>query len=282
MVSACALHYSFRRDIDRFFLFPLRHRNKSTATEEEDDLPDEVADLGRRLDLIMSKLHGLQAQVGKLKAGQQQAPSSLYRNQIEKVTLVIEADPNYPPLSLLPLIRSLASQVRMSISTHGHSSLSDPLPVHLVSWPGSVMMAPERSRIENQLNLTWIWKPVGSLPTAKIVDVSSGDLQGQASIARLLARLMESWTKSSFYEDFGSSTAAQIDEWIDQLERGPGSGLSLPPGLLKRIEARLSSADWLAGPGRGERSLADVFLSSLVGNQLTSDRAKDWCKRCVM
>lgn len=256
------------------FSVPLRHRNNTSETEE---VPDEVEELERRLDSIMTRLRGIQAQVDKLKGGR---ASGVTMKQVENLTLVIEADPKYPPLSLQQLVRLLIldGSVRTSLTVHGHSTLPASLPAHLVSWFGS-WTPPNRSRMENQLNLTWIWKPVGCDPTAKIVNLSCSDLQGQASIARLLARLIESWTQTPFYESFGSSTSAQIDEWIDQLELGCGSGLSVPPSLSKRIEARLGKADWLAGPGRGAKSFADVFLSSLLKSQLTSPKAKDWCTR---
>jgi len=214
----------------------------------------------------MMQLLAIQTQVGKLKRRGQKAE--------ENVTLVIEADPAYLPSSLQNLVNQLTTQsnIRTQITVHRHSSLKSSPPNQ---WLHSSIAT--GYRLDNQLNLTWIWKSVGVHPTAKIVNRAAvGDFHGEAAIARLLARLIESWTSILFYENFDINTTAQIDEWIDLLE--VSSQLGLGP-LMKRIEARLAVADWLSGPHRGTKSFADVYLASVLRDKLQSSRAKDWSVR---
>lgn len=215
----------------------------------------------------MMQLLAIKTQVGKLKRRWQKAE--------ENVTLVIEADPAYLPSSLQNLVNQLITQsnIRAQITVHRHSSLKSSPPnqwLHSSTTTGY--------RLDNQLNLTWIWKSVGVHPTAKIVNRAAvGDFRGEAAIARLLARLIESWTNILFYENFDIDTTAHIDEWIDLLEVSSQLG-----SLIKRIEARLAVADWLSGPHRGTKSFADVFLASVLRDKLQSSRAKDWSVRSCL
>lgn len=224
----------------------------------------------------MSQLQNLEAQVMKLKKSSSRPAGS--------VTVIIEADPSHPPRSLQSVVKSLVSsgKIRALVTVHQHSTLPVTMPTSELNWLDTAPTFRVTSRLDNQLNLTWIWKPVGSLPIARTANISQGDIRGQPAIARLLARYAESWTELPFYEDFGSATSAEIDEWIDQLELvGLNSPRPVAPTVLKRIEARLAAADWLAGPGRGAKSLADVFLSCLFqGKQLTTNGAKAWLTRC--
>lgn len=219
------------------------------------------------MDSIIAQLLAIKTEVGKLKRSGQKTE--------ENVTLVIEADPAYPPLSLQALVLQLTAQpnIRAQITVHSHSSLKSSPPgqwLHSNATPGY--------RLDNQLNLTWIWKSVGLHPNARVVNrASGGDILGEAAIARLLARLIESWTDVSFYESFDINDTAQIDEWVDL------HGVSSQPGpLIKRIEARLAVADWLSGPHRGTKSVADVYLSSVLRDKLQSSRAKDWSMRSCL
>jgi len=225
------------------------------------------------MDSIMKRLLNLQAEVNVLKKRKT-------CQEIENLTLIIEADPRYPPQSLGHMIRSLisAQKIRMNVTLHRHSTLMEPLSNDLVDWLPSPQTC--RPRSENQLNVTWIWKQIGCSPVAKTINPSSGDLHGQATIARLLARLTESWAGVTLYEEYGSSISAEIDDWIDASELvNNNPSRSTSPMLLKRIQGRLSSADWLAGPGRGVKSLADVFLATLFYDQLHSDTTKAWLSR---
>jgi hypothetical protein len=218
------------------------------------------------MDSIMAQLLAIKTEVGKLKRSGQKAE--------ENITLVIEADPAYPPSSLRILVRQLTTQsnIRAQVTVHKHSSLKSQTPDEWLHFSATTGY-----RLDNQLNLTWIWKSVGMHPSAKVVNRTTGsDFRGEATIARLLARLIESWTDISLYENFERDSTAQIEEWIDLLE------VSSQPGpLIKRIEARLAVADWLSGLHRGTKSLADVYLSSALRDKLQSSRAKDWSMRSL-
>ena len=221
------------------------------------------------MESIMSQLRGIESEVKKLKAKGKTSQKSL--------TLVIEADPAYPPRSLQILLRYLTTRedVLTSVTVHEHSSLKNPCPTNLMQWTG--LHQSNRSRTDNQFNLAWIWKTVGRHPISKVVNQSIGDIHGETAIARLFARLIESWTETALYENFDLNTSAQIDEWLDLWE---GCNQSNIPGFIKRIESRLAIATWLAGPIPGVKSLADVFLATVLSEKLNSVRAKDWCLRC--
>lgn len=227
---------------------------------------DELQDLENRMDEIMRQLRGIESEVDKLKRRQNNSP--------EKLTLVIDADPSYPPRSLISLAQSmmvLGQDIRINMTEHKHSSLLTGCPADLTNWLRHHNS--NHNRVDNHLNLTWIWKNVGVHPVAKPVNWSKGDLCGETTIARLFARLLESWTGCALYENLDLHTTAHIDEWLDAWELCNKSGLS---GLIKLVEARLAIASWLAGPLPGQKSLADIFLSAVLSDKLKSVRAKQW------
>ena len=257
----CARVLIFKSFVAYIFVLLCRHRR--TGPKE----PNELEELEIRMDSIMAQLLNIKNEVEKLKRNGQKAE--------ENMTLVIEADPSNPPISLQILVHTLTTQqkIRTHLTVHRHSSLKTTVPEH---WLKSTVDV--GCRLNNQLNLTWIWKTaVDFHPTAKVVNRVTGDIRGEAAIARLLARLIESWTQSPFYENLDCNSVAQVDEWIDLFESN-----SQPGPLLKRIEARLAVADWLAGPHRGTKSLADIFLSAALRDRLTSSRAKDWSTRSCL
>ena len=220
------------------------------------------------MDSIMTQLHNIEKEVKKLKRESQFCG---------KVSLVIEADPSYPPVSLQSLIQSLSTNkaLNVSITVHEHSSCGNVSSKNVTSWPRASVS--NCSRMENHLNLTWIWKPDRRYPIAKFVNQSLGDIRGETTIARLLARLLESWTDCNLYENFDLCTSAQIDGWLDLWEECTQSN---PSGFVKLINTRLANASWLAGPPPGTRSLADVFLSSALTIKGTTPHVKDWLSRC--
>lgn len=223
------------------------------------------------MDKIMKQLRGIETEVKKLQRKRDV--------DLEKLTLVIEADPSHPPYSLLSLAQSIMTRedIHATVTVHEHSSLKSACPKELLKWHG--LRIPNRNRIDNQLNLTWIWKPVGRHPIAKLVNCVSSDVRGETTIARLLARLFESWTGWALYENFDLNTSASIDQWLDAWESCKPAEI---PGFLKLIDVRLAKANWLAGPSTGVKSLADVFISAVLGNKLKSVRAKEWLLQCTL
>ncbi len=223
------------------------------------------------MDYIMTRLRGIETEVRKLKRNGKMSQ--------EKLTLAIEVDPLHPPRSLQHLLRALMAreQILTNVTVHQHSSLKSSCSTDLMQWLGTSVS--NRSRTDNQLNLSWIWKPIGRHPVAKVVNLPNGDIRGEPAIARLFARLFESWTENMLYESFDLNTCAQIDEWLDLWE-----GCSNQTGfsaLIKRIESRLAAATWLAGPPPGVKSLADIFLASILSGKLNSVRGKEWMMRCA-
>lgn len=214
--------------------------------------------LEQHIDSITARLEGIQREVVNLKR---------VSSKPEKLSLVIEADPSFPPESVRTILKYLSTlPISTTITTHRHSSLTKN--VSLISnW-----LTPQSSgqnRIDNQFNLTWIWKPIGCNPIAKEVHQSnSKEFLGEGSIARLLARFIESWTRARLYENLDAASSAQIDEWLD---------LVGDKSIMKRLESRLSRCEWLVG---GSITLADYVVASSVKDRLTNDRLKEWAQRC--
>lgn len=271
ILAIISFHFAFQvmRSKHSISLIYLFFRHRGTEINE----PADLQDLEIRMDSIMTRLRGIENEVSKLKKQGKSSP--------EKLTVVIEADPNYPPLSIQTLIRLLMarSNLHILVTVHQHSSLEKDCPTSFMQWHESATS--NLNRVDNLFNLAWIWKPIGRNPVAKIVNRSGGDICGETAIARLFARLLESCTDCAFYEDFDINTTAQIDEWLDMWESCPQAGDSVV--LTKRINNRLGSSDgrkWIAGELPGTKSLADIFLSSLLGHKLNSDWAKEWLLKC--
>ena len=244
-----------------FFNIFNRHR---PGTAKGNDL-DDLKALECQMESIMRKLADAQKQVLSLKRQSN-------RNQEENLTIVIEADPAHPPSAVRALLCQITAGIKTSVTVHSHSSLPDSSIRQ--GWLKPVESSVNRP--DNQLNLTWIWKAGGPQPVLKFVNrPNRADLRGEASIARLLARLAESWTNDSLYEAFGTTLAAQIDELIDLTERPTDKA-----AIIRRLEQRLSRSDWLVGEGRGIKSLADVFLAAVLENHAIQNRQlKEWALR---
>lgn len=220
------------------------------------------------MEIIIRQLRNMENQVKKLKKQDQPKQG--------KLTIVIEADPSHPPRSLQALILLiLKHQIPANVTVHQHSSLNSNCSKDDLAWAGP--SANEHNRVSSLLNLTWIWKPVGRHPNVKFVNHSCADLTGEMTIARLLTRLLESWTDSELYESLGFATTVHVDEWLDLLENSNQSNAS---GLIKLVEARLSTSEWLAGPAPGVKSLADIVYSNVLRDRLQSVRGREWVSRC--
>jgi len=238
-------------------------RHRSAGNNELEDL----LALENRIESVMNQLGKMQKQVASLKRG----------SRPERLAVVIEADPRYPPKSISPLVNLLASEDHASVTMHSHSSLgqAEDLTRELRSWFTAVSSS--KSRMQYSLNVTFIWKSVGRHPVFFVNRPGSVDVHGQASIARLLARLIEALTGSIVYESLGNRMAAQIDDWMDltQTETLARDGRL----VTDRMEKRLQQAQWLAGDGTGCKYLADVYLAAVLKDQLKSDRLKQWALR---
>lgn len=228
-------------------------------TDEQD-----IEELDRRMNTIMDRLTKLKATVEEMKRSEQ---------PVEKISLVIEADPSHPPEILQHLVNciSMDKNIRSIVTVHEHSSLV---------WSnlsciteGSVKVGTCGSSMDAQLRLTWIWKSIGKTPVAKIINGGHSNIVGEPSIARLLARFYESLTNGILYEKFDNETILAIDHWIDMWEETSHT-------LDKQIMKRLDNADWLAGPGRGLKSLADIFLATKMGKKL-GGKQNSWYLRTI-
>jgi len=220
--------------------------------------------LEQRIDLITERLENISREVTKLKNTSSLKP--------EKLSLVIEADPAFPPESIKTMLKLVSTlPIATTMTIHRHSTVNQDSTQNISNW--LMPRSSGHNRIDNQLNITWIWKQIGRHPIAKEVNTTnSNEFLGEHTIARLLARFIESWTDITLYEHFDLVTCAQIDEWLDSIE---------DKSMMKRLESRLNQSEWLVGKCAGIKTLADYVLASSVQYQRTSSRVKEWIHRCV-
>jgi len=240
---------------------PICRLDKYRGTEKKELDLDE---LEQRIDSITTRLENMQREMVNLRNTSSFKP--------EKLSIVIEADPSFPPESVKTMLKFLSTlPITATITTHRHSTLTQDLTQDISNW--LLPRSSGQNRIDNQLNVTWIWKPIGQSPTAKEVNTSnSKELHGEHTITRLLARFIESWTDVTMYEHFDLVTCAQIDEWLDSFE---------DQSVMKRLESRLNHSEWLVGKGAGTKTLADYVLASAVQHRQASGRVKEWILRCT-
>jgi len=220
--------------------------------------------LEQRIDAITARLESVQREVVCLKKASSIKP--------ERLSIVIEADPSFPPESVKTMLKLLLTlPITATITTHRHSTLTQELTHNISNW--LLPRFSDHNRIDNQLNVTWIWKSIGRHPIAKEVNMAnSKEFIGENTITRLLARFIESWTDVTLYECFDLATCSQIDEWLELIE---------DKSVMKRLESRLDHSEWLVGNGPGVKTLADYALASSVQHQQMNDRVKGWILRCT-
>ena len=111
-----------------------------------------------------------------------------------------------------------------------------------------------------------------------MVSANQVPVVGMANILRLLARLFA----QELYEGRGLVAAAQVDTWLDAATQQVLNGNSKErAAFLRQLNARLGSANWLAGD---TLSLADlfVFLALCQMSEVkASGNVQKWAEQCT-
>ena len=165
----------------------------------------------RRWDKIEKQLQHLTKEVEKLTGTPIDASSSLNSRSTNSIAfndLVIEMDPEHAALGVQIMAQKLAQNCDVYFATHQHSSLKAKLPGNLWDfWPSP--SDPNKSRLDYQLCLTLIWKPVGCDAVLKLSSTTKATpVMGEVNVLRYLSRMTSATSK--LYED------AHGCAWIDQ------------------------------------------------------------------
>ncbi|XP_068192895.1 aminoacyl tRNA synthase complex-interacting multifunctional protein 2 isoform X2 [Antennarius striatus] len=186
--------------------------------------------------------------------------------------IVINANPEKPPLSLLVLCSLLCQRYRVLSTVHVHSSVTN-VPSQLLSCLGP-RHADSYARQMFQLGFTLIWKDVPKLQMKFSVQ-NMCPIEGEANVARFLFKLLAPYPSDP-------ALATLVDSWVDvaffQLAEGSAKERSV---VLRSLNATLGRSPWLAGP---EFSLADITCYCCVQQSGMASSApanvQRWLKSC--
>lgn len=272
---------------DCMFKMPNIQGSSSSATAEEAD--PAVAALEQRQENILKDLHSLEKEVVALTTKIQptaqdstsssavsvQGSANLSSNCLHDV--VIYANPNNPPYSLLVLYERLKQQYRCMTKVHVHSSVtsvSDRLQGYF-----SQNGAQPQNRMDAQLSLTLIWKNVSHGPEMKIQANSQTPIQGEVNIVRYLSRLLTPAYDAA--DDL--VTIANIDNFLDLASSTILKGNSKEKAAgVRSLNAALGKCTWLVADAP---TIADVAVwSTLQQTGLASgapSNVQKWLKACA-
>lgn len=251
-----------------------------------------VAALERRQEAILTDLRSMETEVAALttkiqpnaqdktsapssSASAPQSSSKLASGGLHDV--VIYANPNNPPYSLLVLYEQLKQQFRCLTKVHMHSSISS-VPDKLIGYFNQNGGQP-LLRMDAQLSITLIWKNVSQGPEMKIQANSQTPIQGEVNILRYLSRLLTPAYDAS--DDI--VTVANIDNFLDLASSTLLNGTSKEKAAgVRGLNSALGRGAWLVGSGP---TVADIAVwSALHQTGLASgapSNVQKWLKSCA-
>ncbi|XP_061741070.1 aminoacyl tRNA synthase complex-interacting multifunctional protein 2 [Nerophis ophidion] len=186
--------------------------------------------------------------------------------------IVINANPEQPPLTLLVLHNLLCQRYRVLSAVHVHSSVSG-VPPHLLSCLGPRHPDSHARRLF-QLGFTLIWKDVPKVQM-KFSIQNMCPIEGEANVARFLSKLLTPHPADP-------ALATLVDSWVDTAFLQLAEGSAKERGaVLRALNSALGRGPWLAGQ---EASLADMACYCCVLHSGAASSApanvQRWLKSC--
>ncbi len=165
-------------------------------------------------------------------------------------------DPGNASGAVRYLVNKIAEVNDVHFANHLHSSTISKLPHNLLDfWPSP---NPCKSRLENQLGLTLIWKPVGIDPVLKVgSSTESPNIVGEVNILRYFSRL----SLANLYEE------CPCQSWVDQQLDYFHELLHMPEKDARArmiLAKQMSKASKRPSSLKGVPTLADVMFSSMA------------------
>lgn len=238
----------------------------SVLENKQTSILDRLGELKGVLDQLSTKYGGVTT------ASKKSSTMSLPNGVVHDI--VINADPENPPVIVFVLFTLLKERCRVYGSCLVHSSVAN-VPDRLRNIFSNE--DDKSTRSSHQVAITVIWKKVENGPTMIVSPHNQTAIQGEANIARYIMRLID-----QDYDTANPVATTQVDDWLDsaqqQLHRGNSKEKT---AAVKSLNARLGRNDWLVG---SEISLADMVMwaALLQTNQMSSapNNVKKWLSAC--
>ncbi|KAK3922467.1 putative aminoacyl tRNA synthase complex-interacting multifunctional protein 2 [Frankliniella fusca] len=246
----------------------------------------DMAALEGRQEDILKKLSKLRIDIEELRAilrqpsqvtvGSLSTPSNVTCPPCPEIgdspDIVLNANPAYPPFSVLGLVRVWHASCPIQLSNHTHSSVKEgPSSAH--TFVNNVTGVPK-------LKITLIWKEVAEteLVTNPVKHIT---VQGETNVLRFLSRV-----GPSNYAYESSSNLSQItllDEVLDNCQRlARSKNVKEKQAIIRTFNASLGKNEWMCG--QPTLSIIDTAVWSVLKQQgssasLTQTLTK-WMERC--
>lgn len=246
----------------------------------QENIDPAVLELEQRQEAILAQLQKLETEVNELAKNWENKPtaatSTTTGTTVNGVNgfqdVVISANPSSPPYSLFVLYSLLQQQYKTLASSYAHSSVAS-MPERLKGFFTEMSNGP---RINNQLMITVIWKDVSNGPVMMVDPKNQTPIEGEASIARYLSRLL-----NPSYDSSDPVTATVIDTWLDTAQQLLNGNNKEKAAVVRSLNSQLGKNTWLVGTSL---SLADIVMwSALHQSQQASSaqgNVKKWLQAC--
>ncbi|XP_071501616.1 aminoacyl tRNA synthase complex-interacting multifunctional protein 2-like [Diadema antillarum] len=265
------------------------HDGGNTSSAPEGEIDPALAALEQRQESILTELESLKTQVAALSSKIQPgvtvqvAAAAVSSGEPSKLNsgclcdVVIYANPNNPPYSLLVLYELLKQQYRCMTRVHAHSSVSS-VPEKLLRYFEENGIHAASNRGDNQLSLTLIWKNVTHGPEMKVKASSQTPIQGEVNILRYLSRLL-----TPTYDAADITTVTSIDGFLDLTSSTILKGSSKEKAAAVRtLNSTLGKRTWLVGESP---TIADIAVWSALHqtgqNSGAPSNVQKWLKACA-
>lgn len=241
----------------------LLEKRQERILKELEDIRQEVESLEQKLGVQSSSLPPSTKQVTS-------GTAAVLGNIIHDV--VVYANPDSPPYSLVYLHKRLQEHCTCRTAVHVHSSVRS-VPEKLLNCFGN---GSQVERPDAKISITLIWKDVKHGPEMRVNPSHQTPICGEANIARYLARLLQ----PSYEVDLLSACLA--DHWLDLASFSLIGGNSKErAAAVRSLNSHLGRKPWLL---EETSSFVDAVVFSALQQtgqaSSASGNVKTWLKGC--
>ncbi|RZF35526.1 hypothetical protein LSTR_LSTR010217 [Laodelphax striatellus] len=188
--------------------------------------------------------------------------------------IVINANPNHPPYSLLAINTLWGNKLKMRVTTHFHSTIST---IDKVDELFQVLQDNNNNGCNSSsLNITLVWKETGPDCELIISPLHHTAIRGEVNLLRYLERHL------SPVDSQDAIAATRLDSLLDRCHcLRHATTAKEKKSIVKALNAALGKGAWIGGTK--EMGVADVALWSVLRCdrelELTQSLTK-WVERC--
>lgn len=260
------------------------HGSDFISTEYQDKLPNimeqiplpGIVSLESRQEAILQQLLLLKDQMAALRSQLNRyccpTKKSAFKPNLQEHgvirDIVVNADPQKPPYSLLLINKLWPESLNLNIRCYTHSSVKE-RPTDLDYF--------ENIQVEDsdavELKVTLVWKNVSPDCEFMVSPLNQCSIRGEVNLLRFLHRCMQ--PKHDIVQE------TKLDSILDTCHRLTHSRtVREKQAMIRSLNATLGKSDWLGGEAM---SITDVAAWSAVSNckdmELTKNMTK-WMQRC--